>query len=306
MKQKLIKVEKELKNVSDTLDLNLNNNLLFVESNIHDTYIKIFFNDLKDLKNYDNENFKTLNNFLKSINEEKKKYLILHIMNQDYEKIDIDKGAVLKNIILQKTKGNGYFYRNISGTQDFNSSYQNFILSSGLKFNKIEIDMNLKNEKSSCHILSGLNLRKEEHQEIKTQINHLAPNCKSYQKIKNVLENDSRGVYQGKIFVKDIAQKILKENKNFKVDNFEKSFENLKYVSLQLFTSSSVVILDVIYSNDSPFNNLKIKLRSNLTAFSNNIQSIEQIKNIIKNRKNSDDKFYNNMDKAIIKIENEI
>ena len=46
-----------------------------------------------------------------------------------------------------------------------------------------------------------------EHQEIKTNINHLAPNCKSYQKIKNVLESESTGVYQGKIFVKDIAQK---------------------------------------------------------------------------------------------------
>ena len=124
-----------------------------------------------------------------------------------FEKINIDKGAVLKNIILQKTKSNGYFYKNISGIQDYNSSYQNFILSSGLKFNKIEIDMILEKEKSSCHILSGLNLSKEEHQEIKTQINHLAPNCKSYQKIKNVLESDSKGVYQGKIFVKDIAQK---------------------------------------------------------------------------------------------------
>ena len=55
--------------------------------------------------------------------------------------------------------------------------------------------------------MAGLNLGTNEHQEIKTQINHLAPNCKSYQKIKNVLESDSKGVYQGKIFVKDIAQK---------------------------------------------------------------------------------------------------
>ena len=124
-----------------------------------------------------------------------------------FEKINIDKGAILKIINLQKTKSNGYFYKNISGTQDYNSSYQNFILSSGLKFNKIEIDMNLEKEKSNCYILSGLNLSKDEHQEIKTQINHLAPNCKSYQKIKNVLEGDSNGVYQGKIFVKDIAQK---------------------------------------------------------------------------------------------------
>ena len=80
-------------------------------------------------------------------------------------------------------------------------------LSSGLRFNKIDIDMELNKENSNCFILSGLSLRKDEHQEIKTQINHLAPNCKSYQKIKNVLEGDSKGVYQGKIFVKDIAQK---------------------------------------------------------------------------------------------------
>ncbi len=136
-----------------------------------------------------------------NINEKSK------FIKNTFEKIYIDKGSILKTIILQKTKCNGYFYKNISGTQDYNSSYQNFILSSGLKFNKVEIDINMEKEKSSCHILSGLNLSNEEHQEIKTQINHLAPNCRSYQKIKNVLESDSKGVYQGKIFVKDIAQK---------------------------------------------------------------------------------------------------
>jgi Fe-S cluster assembly protein SufD len=46
-----------------------------------------------------------------------------------------------------------------------------------------------------------------EHQEIKTRINHNAVNCQSYQKVKNVLNNESKGVYQGKIYVKNIAQK---------------------------------------------------------------------------------------------------
>ena len=133
---------------------------------------------------------------------EKSKFL-----KNTFEKIDVGKDSSFKNIILQKTKSSGYFYKNITGSQAYNSSYQNFILSSGLKFNKIEINMNLEKENSNCYILSGLSLGKEEHQEIKTRINHLAPNCKSYQKIKNVLESDSNGVYQGKIFVKEIAQK---------------------------------------------------------------------------------------------------
>ena len=114
---------------------------------------------------------------------------------------------MFKNILIQKTKSNGYFYKNIFGSQEYNSSYQNFAITSGLKFNKIEFNINLNKENSNCFILSGLNLSNKEHQEIKKRINHNAPNCKSYQKIKNVLESNSTGVFQGKIYVKNIAQK---------------------------------------------------------------------------------------------------
>ena len=124
-----------------------------------------------------------------------------------FEKINLDKDSSLKSIVIQKTKSNGFFYKNISGSQNFNSSYQKLILSSGLKFNKVEIEINLEKENSNCYILSGLSLNEEEHQEIKTQINHLAPNCKSYQKIKNVLENNSNGVYQGKKYLLKILHK---------------------------------------------------------------------------------------------------
>ena len=65
----------------------------------------------------------------------------------------------------------------------------------------------MEGENSECDIKAALFLDNDEHQEIKTKINHLVPNCKSYQKIKNVLDSEGKGIYQGKIFVKDIAQK---------------------------------------------------------------------------------------------------
>ena len=128
-------------------------------------------------------------------------------LKNTFEIVEIENGSILKSIIIQKTKSNGYFYKSISGSQEYNSSYENIILSSGLKFNKIDLEINLNKENSNCFVLSGLCLSKTEHQEIRSRINHLAPNCKSYQKIKNVLEGDSNAVYQGKILVKDIAQK---------------------------------------------------------------------------------------------------
>ena len=42
---------------------------------------------------------------------------------------------------------------------------------------------------------------------LRLRINHNKPHCHSYQKVKNVLNHESKGVYQGKIFVKNTAQK---------------------------------------------------------------------------------------------------
>ena len=35
----------------------------------------------------------------------------------------------------------------------------------------------------------------------------MAPNCQSYQKVKKVLDTNSKGIFQGKIYVNNIAQK---------------------------------------------------------------------------------------------------
>jgi Fe-S cluster assembly protein SufD len=123
------------------------------------------------------------------------------------DKISLDNKAIYKNISIQNSKSSGHFYRYTQAALENNSSYQNFILTSGLKFNKSEIEVSLNKEESNCSILSALNISENEHQEIKTRINHYAPNCESYQKIKNVVNENGKGVYQGKIFVKDVAQK---------------------------------------------------------------------------------------------------
>jgi Fe-S cluster assembly protein SufD len=109
--------------------------------------------------------------------------------------------------LINNSKCNGYFYKYIKSDLEKNSNLENYLISSGLKFNKIDIEINLNDEHSKSSVFSALNLMNDEHQEIKTRINHNAPRCSSYQKIKNVLNNDSKGIYQGKIFVKNIAQK---------------------------------------------------------------------------------------------------
>ena len=119
----------------------------------------------------------------------------------------LKKNSKLKNILINSARCNCYFHNFFKSDLEQNTNLDNYILSSGLKFNKIDIDINLNEEYAKSSIFSALNLGSEEHQEIKSCINHNYKNCQSYQKIKNVLNDQSRGVYQGKIFVKQEAQK---------------------------------------------------------------------------------------------------
>jgi len=128
-------------------------------------------------------------------------------INNTYEEIVLEKDSKFKNIYIQNNKSNGFFHKFLKNKLSLNSNYSNLIFSSGLKFNKLDIVCDLVDENSNCNILSALFLNKDEHQEIKTRINHLAPNCKSFQSVKNVLSPESKGIFQGKIYVKDIAQK---------------------------------------------------------------------------------------------------
>ena len=137
----------------------------------------------------------------------------------------INKNSNLKNYIfdLNKNQNLRYSFTNIDIYENSNS--ENFIYSSGSKFSKYEINTNLKEKYSSAFINGIINLDKDNHHEIKTNINHLAENTKSYQLIKSVLNDKSTGVYQGKIFVNDQAQKtdgyqlskalLLNENTEF-------------------------------------------------------------------------------------------
>jgi len=137
----------------------------------------------------------------------------------------IERDAILKNYKIDyKLNSNiKYFFNNIN--LEHNSIAETFIFSTGSKFIKNEINCNLNDKYSSAFINGIINLKDDQHHEIKTNVNHLAENTKSHQLIKSTLNNNSKGVYQGKIFVNSRAQKtdgyqlskalLLNENTEF-------------------------------------------------------------------------------------------
>jgi Fe-S cluster assembly protein SufD len=120
---------------------------------------------------------------------------------------DLKKNAILKNYKIDNVQNKNikYSFNNID--QDENSVSESFILSSGSNFLKNEINCNLNGKYSSAFVNGIFSLMNSQQHEIRTTINHLTENTKSYQLIKSVLGKESKAVYQGKIFVNSIAQK---------------------------------------------------------------------------------------------------
>ncbi len=168
--------------------------------------------------------YHTTNNKIKSKNinlklefqlEENSSLRLIDLFNDSAENnfinifynFNLKKNSILKNYKIDKTQNKNikYSYNNIE--QETNSISETFIFSSGSNFSKNEVNCNLNGEYSSAFVNGIFSLRNEQQHEIRTIINHLVENTKSYQLIKSVLGKNTKSAYQGKIFVDSKAQK---------------------------------------------------------------------------------------------------
>ena len=212
-----------IENLNSTKDNNQTNTLVSLNNALLANYVKITIKQNYSLNkpliiyNITNKELdsKTINLRTDITLEENSSLKLINIANDDsannffniHQNFKIDKDAILKNYKID-SKDNlniKYFFNNIDLGN--NSLAETFVFSKGSKFIKNEINCNLNGEHSSAFINGIINLDKSKHHEIKTNINHLAENTKSYQLIKCVLNDASKGVYQGKIFVNPEAQK---------------------------------------------------------------------------------------------------
>ena len=202
---------------------NANNSLLFLNNAFVSKYFKIivkknyFLQKPLVIYNITNKDLvsKSVNLKVDILLEENSSLKLIELSNDksttnfiniNYN-FDIQKNSILKNYKIDNNSNSNvkYCFNNIN--QDTDSVSEIFLLSSGSKFIKNEINCNLNGKYASAFVNGVFILNETKHHEIKTNINHIVENTKSYQLIKGVLEDTSKAVYQGKIFVDSKAQK---------------------------------------------------------------------------------------------------
>ena len=196
--------------------LSLNNSF---SNKIHNILVKKNYSFKKPLIIYQITNEKVSNtniNFQLNFElEENSSIKIINLSDDNSEKnfinnlfnFNLGKNAILKNYKIDKKSNTNIKYDYSSITQKENSISETFIFSSGSDYIKNEVSCNLEGQYSSAFINGIHLLSKNKHHERRTNTNHLYENTKSYQLIKSVIDDSSKSVYQGKIYVDSKAQK---------------------------------------------------------------------------------------------------
>ncbi len=196
--------------------LSLNNSF---SNKIHNILVKKNYSFKKPLIIYQITNEKVSNtniNFQLNFElEENSSIKIINLSDDNSEKnfinnlfnFNLGKNSILKNYKIDKKSNTNIKYDYSSIIQKENSISETFIFSSGPHYIKNEVNCNLEGKYSSAFINGIHLLSKNKHHEIRTRTNHLYENTKSYQLIKSVINDSSKSVYQGKIYVDSKAQK---------------------------------------------------------------------------------------------------
>ena len=198
--------------------LNLLNNAFFTDGLL--LYVKKGYQCKKPLVIYNVLNTKNDNNFFNqkiiiNVEENSKLDLIIYSINLNSVPIFlntsnfflVEKYGLLKLFSINDLNNNDLNYNLNQVNVKENGIFENFILSCSSAFFKNDIQCILKENHSSGFINGAILAQNNKHHEIKTNINHIGQNTKSYQKIKSVLNKNSKAIFQGKVHVDSNAQK---------------------------------------------------------------------------------------------------
>jgi Fe-S cluster assembly protein SufD len=121
--------------------------------------------------------------------------------------IALHEGARLSHYRLQDECDQAFHLATIRVKAAEHAVYDAFSLVIGARLSRAEFHVTLMGAHSAAHVNAAQLLGGKQHGDFTTVINHDAPQCASRQTVKSVLADASRGVFQGKIAVRRVAQK---------------------------------------------------------------------------------------------------
>ena len=121
--------------------------------------------------------------------------------------VNVDNNAIVNIYKVQNENENSFHIEKVDVNQNKSTYFNHYSMTFGGAIVRNDINTKLNGENSECHYY-GLYLgRNKQHIDNHTFVDHAVPNCMSNELYKGILDDNSRGVFNGKIMVRQDAQK---------------------------------------------------------------------------------------------------
>lgn len=135
--------------------------------------------------------------------------------------VAVEENAHLDHVKLQEESKKAFHIAKMKTGIGRNGNFTSHFISTGAELSRNDFDARFDDEGGEC-MLNGLFLIEEaQHFDTHTLIDHAKPHCNSHEHYKGILDDKSRGVFNGKVLVRKDAQKTnaFQENNNIILSN---------------------------------------------------------------------------------------
>lgn len=119
----------------------------------------------------------------------------------------LEEGAHLAHYKLQRESTSGFHVGTTAVRQGRTSNYVSFSFATGAALSRTNIYTTLDGEAATCTLNGLYMVDGKQHVDHQTSIEHVQPNCPSHEVYKGILDGESHGVFNGKVYVHPEAQK---------------------------------------------------------------------------------------------------
>lgn len=132
-----------------------------------------------------------------------------------------DENANVDHIKLQEESKKAFHIARMEVDQERSSNFSSHLISVGAEISRNDFNARFNDEGSEC-MLNGLFMIEDEQLfDAHTLIDHAKPHCNSHEHYKGILQDKSKGVFNGKVMVRPDAQKTnaFQENNTILLSN---------------------------------------------------------------------------------------
>jgi Fe-S cluster assembly protein SufD len=128
-------------------------------------------------------------------------------LNNPVTTLDVGKGARLDRVKIETEAAQAQHLSHVVASLHAEAQFNDFTLTAGAVLNRQNANVDFHGPHAKAHVSGSFLLKRKQHADTRIIVDHKVPHCVSRELFKCVMDDQARGIFQGKVIVRKDAQK---------------------------------------------------------------------------------------------------